>query len=102
MLFCLDIYAIVQQRMKVFADRVYPIYKEGDIEGFSKEVHALTQRLNGMKITRKQKAKSNSLIRSLDMLTSLDEDYCKHIVTKCLSKDEFKNLLKNSSQLMTI
>jgi len=35
------------------------------------------------------------------MLTSLDEDYCKHVVQKFLSKDEFMNLTEKG-QVLTI
>ena len=37
----------------------------------------------------KQIIKSNSVVRSLDMLKDLDEVYCKYIIDKSLSKDEF-------------
>jgi hypothetical protein len=37
----------------------------------------------------------------LDILTNLDEDFCKHVVNKFLSKDEFINLTENG-QLLTI
>ena len=43
-------------------------------------------------MSRKQKSKSTSISRSLDMLRNLDENYCHYIVNKSLSKDEFVDL----------
>ena len=44
------------------------------------------------KLTKKQMTKSHSIASSLDMLISLDEDYCKFLVNKFLAKDEFFDL----------
>ena len=52
----------------------------------------MTRRLNQGKLTKKQKIKSNSISKSLDMLKNLDEDYCQYLITKHLAKDEFINL----------
>jgi hypothetical protein len=48
--------------------------------------------INQGKLTKKQMKKSGSIASSLDMLVSLDEDYCKFLVNKFLAKDEFFDL----------
>jgi len=92
MLYMLDQFAVVQNMLKDVAKKIYPIYESNNIELFTKNIINTTKMLNSGKITRKQKAKSNSVVKSLDMLTSLDEQYCEHIVMKFLSKDEFIHL----------
>jgi len=92
MLYMLDQFAVVQNMLKNIAKKIYPIYESNNIELFTKNIINTTKMLNSGKITRKQKAKSNSVVKSLDMLSSLDEQYCEHIVTKFLSKDEFVGL----------
>jgi len=101
MLYSIDAFSIVQEKMKRLAEEIYPMYARGDIEFFNENIELETRRINGDKITRKQKAKTNSITTSLDMLTSLDEDHCKYIVKKSLSKDEFTNLI-SSEQMMTV
>ena len=101
MLYMLDQFAVLQNMLKDIAVKIYPIYESGNIELFTKNIIETTKMLNGGRITRKQKVKSNSVVKSLDMLGSLDEEYCKHIVTKFLSKDEFVGL-DHGKRLLTI
>ena len=101
MLYSIDVFSIAQERMKKLASLIYPMYESGEIEFFNESIEFETRKINGNKITRKQKAKTNSISTSLDMLTQLDESHCKYIVTKSLSKDEFTNLI-SSEQMLTI
>jgi len=101
MLGMLDQYSIVQEMMKNKAAEIFPLYEAGDFEKFNKESSKLVQSLNNGKITRKQTIKSRSIIKSLDMLRDLDEDYCKYAVITFLGKDEFSNL-NPKSQIMSI
>jgi len=91
-LYALSVYPMIQAEMAEFAQRVYPIYESGDLEVFYKECFDITRHINQGKLTKKQRIKSYSIPRSLDMLRELDEDYCHHLVTKFLSKDEFTDL----------
>jgi hypothetical protein len=91
-LYTLDLYTDIQQGMREFAERVYPIYESGDEEEFYRECLEATRILNQGKLTRKQKVKAHSIPRSLNVLASLDEDYCHYLVKKYLSKDEFVDL----------
>lgn len=91
-LYSLSIYPTVQAEMRDFAEKVYDIYEAGDIKSFYRECATITKYINQGKMTKKQKIKSYSIPKSLEMLENLDEDYCKYVVTKHLAKDEFTNL----------
>jgi hypothetical protein len=92
MFYMLRTYANVQQMLRKTTEELFPLYEDGQFEEFSVQTELLTRSINGGKITKKQRAKSHSLIKSLDMLKNLDEDYCKYLVTKHLAKDEFTDL----------
>lgn len=92
MLYLLYMYKYIENYMKTIADEAYPYYTSGNIENFNRIIERETRKLNGNKITKKQTIKSYSVCKSLDMLSSLDEDYCKYIVDKLLVKDEFTEL----------
>lgn len=92
MLYMLDAYSRIQEEMRNFVYDVYPLYDSGDLEGFNNRIREETKNINYGKITKKQTAKANIVIKSLDMLTSLDEDQCKYMVNKYLSQDEFTEL----------
>lgn len=96
MLYMLNQFAVVQERMKNEVKNLYQLYSSNNLQDFNNETIRVTQALNSGKITRKQKAKSSSISKSLDMLTNLDENYCQYIVKKFLSKDEFEDLNKKS------
>ena len=92
MLYSIESVRRIQEVSKQHSDELYPLYESGALEEFNRGVEQITRKFNYERITRKQKAKTNSLIRSLDMLTSLDEDYCEYIVNRFLAKDEFTHL----------
>lgn len=92
MLQSLDLYATLQESLRNFVNEIYPLYTNGDIAEFNQKIAGMTQNLNSGKITSKQVNKSSSVSNSLNILTDLDEDYCKFIIDKFLSKDEFTNL----------
>ena len=91
-LYTLNLYLEIQQDMKKFAHEVYQLYESGNVTEFNDECLEMTRLLNQGKLTKKQKIKSHSIAKSLDMLKNLDEDYCQYLVTKHLAKDEFINL----------
>lgn len=92
-------YADVQQWLRQKAKNIYPLYRDGNLDEFAIESSKVTQSINRGKITRKQKHKTNSLINSLKLLSSLDETHCRYIVDKFLAKDEFVNLDKTKKVL---
>lgn len=91
-LYSLSLYPKIQEEMRVAANRIYDIYESGDLELFYKECFDITRGLNQGKLTKKQRIKAYSIPRSLDMLENLDENLCKYLVDKFLSKDEFIEL----------
>ena len=101
MLYMLEFYLEMELLMRKKTQEIYPMFESGDRESFIFGSEQITRNLNEGKISRKQISKSNSIIKSLDMLTNLDEDFCKHIVNKFLSKDEFMNLTERG-QVLTI
>lgn len=101
MLYMLDQFAVIQDMLKEASKNIYSLYESEDEEGFIKGVSKITQYLNSGKLTKKQKAKSNSILNSLNMLTDLDENYCLYLIDKLLYKDEFINL-DHYESVMTI
>lgn len=91
-LYTLDLYSKLQQISREFAEKVYPLYDNGDELQFYLECLEETRLLNQGNMTKKQKIKARSIKRSLDVLANLDEDYCDYLVKQYLSKDEFINL----------
>jgi hypothetical protein len=92
MLYVLSNYPKMEGILKQKAKEIYQLYKSNEMVKFNNEIELITRKINSDKITKKQKAKSSSIIRSLDMLTELDEDHCKYLINKFLSKDEFTEL----------
>ncbi|HQC61367.1 MAG TPA: hypothetical protein PLA60_03310 [Candidatus Pacearchaeota archaeon] len=87
--YILSVYNDLEKRMEKFADSIYPLFASNDQQGFNDEISRMMIALNHGKITRKQTVKTNSIFKSLKILSDLDEDYCKYIVNKHLEKDEF-------------
>jgi hypothetical protein len=98
-LYTLGNFATIQSLLRDFVREIYPYHEAGDEGAFYKECLKVTRFLNQGKITKKQKAKAHSISKSLDMIKSLDEDYCEYLVRKYLSKDEFINLQNKGGML---
>jgi hypothetical protein len=94
MLYVLDTYSRIQEISRNFVENTYHYYENNELDKFSYETSKYTQNINSGKITRKQIAKSNIIIKSLDMLTNLDEDHCEFMINKYLAQDEFNELTK--------
>lgn len=102
MLYMLNQWAEIQERLKKLVDReLYPMYKAGERQNLSIKCAKVIRDLNSGKTTKKQIMKSYSILKSLDMLVELDEDYCKALVVKFLSKDEFVELNHRKRVLTT-
>jgi len=90
--YTLDLFSVIQQNMREWVEDAYPAYKSGSMEEFHKKCFEITKVINQGKMTKKQIIKANSIGKSLDMLSNLDEEYCYFLVDKFLAKDEFKEL----------
>lgn len=97
LLYMFELYSNVQNVMINCASDLYSLYESQKYEEFNNEAEQLTRSINGDKITRKQKAKTNSILKSLQMLENLSEESCKYVVNKYLSKDEFIYLTENKT-----
>ena len=100
MLYYLYYYYKAQNYIRKQVDLIYRYYESGEIAKFSQECLDITQKLNGDKITRKQRVKTNCSVNSLKMLSTLDEDFCEYIVYNLLVKDEFTHI-NNSTRVLT-
>jgi hypothetical protein len=101
MLYMLDQWADIQDDMRKFAEETYPIYESGHENEFVMKIYEMIKGLNSGKITKKTTSKSRSIPVSIDIVKRLDEDYCKYIVDKYLSKDEFIGL-DETTKVLTI
>jgi len=99
MLYTLSLFGQIQAEMRMYASELFKLYDDGKLDDFYKGCVEVTKILNQGRITKKQKVKTHSIVKSLDMLTTLDEDYCKYVVNKCLAKDEFLDLDKKTTCL---
>jgi hypothetical protein len=100
-LYTLGRFSEIQNFLKEQVKRVFPLYESGETEAFFNSCLDITQTLNQGKLTKKQKIKSHSIEKSIDMLKNLDEDYCQYLVDKSLSKDEFTDL-DETKEVLTI
>ena len=98
--YTLNLFPTIQQEMRKVAKRIIPIYEAGESEQFYQECLEVTRCINQGKLTKKQKMKTYSISKSLDMLGQLDEDLCHNLVNKYLAKDEFINL-DESTRILT-
>ena len=92
MMYVLDQFLEVQNMFRELVEIVYPMYESGNVEDFTREIIHITRDLNNRKITKKQRVKAISIVKSLDMLTNLDEDHCEYVIKRSLGKDEFSEL----------
>jgi len=100
MLYMLDFYSEMQTVIRDYVEGgIYDIYKNGDVDEFNMRNIRFTKYLNNGKMTKKQTVKTNALSNSLDILTSLDEDYCKYLVDTFMIKDEVVQLNHNTGLL---
>lgn len=100
MLYMLDFYSEMQTVIRDYVEGgAYQLYKDGEIAEFNMNNINFTRNLNSGKMTKKQTVKTSVLAKSLDMLSNLDEDYCKHIVDTFMAKDEVTKLYSNRDLL---
>ena len=100
MLYTLGIYADLEEQLNKLVDEIY-LYYNTDEEKFYQQCLNITKMLNGGKISKKQRIKSQSIIKSLRILSELNESFCEHLINKYLSKDEFVDL-DTKSKILTI
>jgi hypothetical protein len=100
--YTLNLFPTIQQEMKKIAERIIPMYEAGESGMFFEECLEITRRINQGNLTKKQRIKTNSISKSLDMLCDLDEDYCHHLVNTHLAKDEFVDLEESTRRMIAV
>jgi len=101
MLYVLFSYYKFQTDFKNIAHEIYPLFYENH-DKFTNMISEVLISINNSKFTKKIRAKTGSITNTLKILENLDEDYCKFMVNKFLSKDEFLNLKNNGLDCLTI
>ena len=77
---------------EMLAKKIYPIYQSGAVADFNEACNRITKMINQGKETKKQKAKSNCIFKSLKVLEQLDLDYNKMLVHQYMASDDISSL----------
>jgi hypothetical protein len=93
----LNIYREMELLSETVVKDIYPLYEADDVEGFDKLCLEFTRRLNQGKSTRKQKSKTYSLYKSLNILKDLDEDYNEFLVNKFMESSDISSMSGSGS-----
>jgi hypothetical protein len=94
MLYLLWMFSRVEEMCRDIINEAYDFYLAGDFKRFNEIIGETTMYFNQGKKTKKQKVKSLNSIKSLEVLSKLDIEYCEHVLYKALSRDEFSYLTK--------
>jgi len=98
-LFCYMLY--MYKKMEIIAEEfvkdLYPSFENGNQEQFDQKFFNMYRRFNGGRTSRKLKAKSYSVWKSLEILSNLDEDYNKHLIEKFMSSDDVSGMVGGGS-----
>lgn len=84
----LKTYRQIELNSEKFVSEIYPYYENGEIEEFDSRCLSFTKKLNQGKSTKKQKAKTYSLYKSLKILEDLDEEYNEYLVQKFMASSD--------------
>lgn len=88
----IQLYNLCENWCNDIVDSIYPLYQTGQILKFDREIEKSMQKINDGKLSRKLYSRSLAVNNSLDMLTSLDMDYCDYLINRYLSQDESVSL----------
>jgi len=92
----IQLYRLCENWCNDIVDELYPLYQDGQTLKFDREIEKNMQNINDGKLSRKLYSRSSAVYNSLDMLTSLDIDYCDYLVDRYLGQDESESLSNNS------
>jgi hypothetical protein len=93
----LKFYREIEELSTEVVKTIYPLYKSGMVAEFDAACIEFTKKINAGKVTRKQKAKTYSLHKSLKVLESLDEEYNMYLVSKFMTGSDLSYLQSGSS-----
>lgn len=94
MLYLLWMFSRVEEMCRNIIDEAYDFYLAKDFKRFNEIINESTRCFNQGKKTKKQKVKSHNSLKSLEVLSKLDIEYCEYVLHKALSRDEFSYLTK--------
>lgn len=93
MFYILYAYRLLELQADEFVRKIYPLFEQNKIDDFDELCYDFTQKINQGKNTKKQKAKTASIFRSLNILTNLDRDYNRYLIHKFMSNDDISIML---------
>ena len=95
MMCIMRLYRELEFYCKNYINDIYPLYENGMIEQFEDACADIASRLNEGKLTKKIKAKSCSICKSLDILTNLDRQYNAFLIEKFMANDDISGMFDN-------
>ena len=99
MMSLMRLYKELEIYCRSYIQEIYPLYENNMREDFEEKCADLAARFNDGKLTKKIKAKSCSISKSLDILTKMDRDYNAHLIEKYMANDDITSMFEDSSQL---
>lgn len=88
----IQLYRLCENWCNDTVNELYPLYQDGQTLKFDREIEKNMQKINDGKLSRKLYSRSSAVYKSLDMLTTLDLDYCDYLIDRYLSQDEAESL----------
>jgi len=88
---CFDLYKTVEKKCIDHIDNIYDLYRNDDIVEFKEECLNMLSHLTDGKRTKKQSIKANSIKTTLDLLTSLDNEWSEYLINKHTIYDDINN-----------
>lgn len=84
----LRLFNLIETWSKDIVDMLYPLYESGHIDEFNKSIENIMLKFNNGKLSNTIYQRTSSVYNSLELLRSLDKDYCEYIVNKYMYMDE--------------
>ena len=95
MMHIMRMYKDLEAYCKEYVQEIYPLYENGEIEKFDDACLEISVKLNEGKLSRKMQVKSCSVYKSLELLSNINREYNKHIITKFMSGDDISGMFDN-------
>lgn len=95
MMSIMRLYRELEFYCKDYIRQIYPLYENGQIEEFEDRCAEIASKLNEGKLTKKIKAKSCSVSRSLDILTNMNRTYNAFLIEKFMANDDISGMFES-------
>jgi|BioPla2DNA2_1021312.scaffolds.fasta_scaffold04952_10 hypothetical protein len=86
--YMLRAYRLLELISEDYVQEIYPLFEQEKFIEFDNKCAHIAQLFNQGKSTKKQRAKTASIYRSLQVLSNLDRDYNRHLIHKFMSNDD--------------